>query len=49
MHESAIIETYLDQTLTSPGGGPVPPAPFHVFGTVTRDGPMDWDELRLKQ
>ena len=49
MRESAIIETYLDQTLTSPGGGPLPPAPFHVFGTVTPDGPTDWDELRLKQ
>ena len=49
MRESAIIETYLDQTLTSPGGGPLPPAPFHVFGTVTPDGPMDWEELLLKQ
>ena len=49
MRESAIIETYLDQTLTSPGGGPLPPAPFHVFGTVIPDGPTDWDELRVKQ
>ena len=49
MRKRAIIETYLDQTLTSPGGRPLPSAPFHVFGTVTPDGPTDWDELLLKQ
>ena len=49
MRESAIIDTYLDQALTSAGGQPLPTAPFYVIGTVTPDGPTDWDELRLKR
>jgi len=49
MRESAIIDTYLDQTLTSPYGGPVPESDGHVFGMVTPHGPTDWDELHRVQ
>jgi len=49
MRESAIIETHLDQTLTSAGGQPLPPAPFYVIGTATPEGPTDWNELQLKR
>ena len=49
MRESAIIDTYLDQTLTSPGGRPLPESVGHVFGTATPQGPTDWDELHRVQ
>ena len=49
MRESAIIQTYLDQTLTSPGGRPLPASVGHVFGTATPQGPTDWDELHRVQ
>lgn len=45
MRESAIIDTFLDQVLTSPGGRPLPASVGHVFGTATPQGPTDWDEL----
>jgi len=41
----AIIDTFLDQVLTSPHGEPVPDSVEYVFGTATPDGPTDWDEL----
>ena len=49
MRESAIIDTYLDQALTSPGGRPLPESVGHVFGTATPQGPTDWDELHRVQ
>jgi hypothetical protein len=49
MRESAIIDTYLDQTLTSPYGAPVPESVGYVFGTATPHGPTDWDELHRVQ
>ena len=49
MRESAIIETYLDQTLTSPHGAPVPESVTHVFGTASPQGPTDWDEIHRVQ
>lgn len=49
MRESAIIETYLDQTLTSPCGAPVPESVGYVFGTATPQGPTDWEQLHQVQ
>ena len=49
MRESAIIDTYLDQVLTSPGGGPLPESVGYVFGTATPQGPTDWEELHCVQ
>jgi hypothetical protein len=49
MRESAIIETYLDQTLTSPYGAPLPEAVRYVFGTATPQGPTDWEQLHQVQ
>jgi hypothetical protein len=49
MRESAIIHTYLDQTLTSPYGAPVPESVGYVFGTATPQGPTDWEQLHLVQ
>ena len=49
MRESAIIDTYLDQTLTSPYGAPVPESDGHVFGMVTPHGPTDWEQLHQVQ
>lgn len=49
MRESAIIDTFLDQVLTSPGGAPVPDSVGHVFGTATPQGPTDWIELHSLQ
>ncbi len=49
MRESAIIDTYLDQTLTSPYGAPVPESVGYVFGTATPQGPTDWEQLHQVQ
>lgn len=49
MRDSAIIDTYLDQTLTSPYGSPVPESVGHVFGTATPQGPTDWELLHHVQ
>lgn len=49
MRESAIIETYLDQALTSPGGRSLSESVGHIFGTATPQGPTDWDELHRVQ
>jgi hypothetical protein len=49
MRETAIIDTYLDQTLTSPYGAPVPESVGYVFGTATPQGPTDWEQLHLVQ
>jgi hypothetical protein len=49
MRESAIIDTYLDQTLTSPYGAPVPESVGYVFGTATPQGPTDWEQLHHVQ
>ena len=49
MRESAIIDTYLDQTLTSPYGAPVPESVGYVFGTATPQGPTNWEQLHLVQ
>lgn len=49
MRKSAIIDTYLNQVLTSPGGRPLPASVGHVFGTATPQGPKDWDELHRVQ
>ena len=49
MRESAIIDTFLDQVLTSPGGAPLPDSVGHVFGTATPQGPTDWAELHSLQ
>jgi hypothetical protein len=49
MRESAIIDTYLDQTLTSPYGAPVPDSVRYVFGTATPQGPTDWEQLHHVQ
>jgi len=49
MRESAIIDTYLDQTLTSPYGAPVPESVTFVFGTATPQGPTDWKQLHHVQ
>ena len=49
MRESAIIDTYLDQTLTSPYGAPVPESVTYVFGTATPSGQTDWEQLNLVQ
>ena len=44
MRKQALIDTYLDQTLTAPGGGRPPDEPGYVFGTVTY-GPADFNVL----
>lgn len=49
MRDPALVQTYLDQALTSPAGRPLPAPPFFVFGTATPLGPTDWDELCVKQ
>ena len=49
MRESAIIDTYLDQTLTSPYGGAVPAGAEYVFGTASPLGPADWEQLHQLQ
>lgn len=49
MADIQIVQTYLEQTLTSPAGKPLPAAPFFIFGTATPLGPTDWDELRVRQ
>lgn len=49
MRESAIIDTFLDQVLTSPRGAPLPDSVGHVFGTATAQGPTDWAELHRLQ
>ncbi len=49
MRESAIIDTYLDQTLTSPYGAPVPESLGYVFGTATPQGPTDREQLHHVQ
>lgn len=48
MRKHALIESYLDQTLTTPGGGQPPAAPGFVFGTVTY-GDADWNTLHAIQ
>ena len=49
MRKQALIETYLDQTLTTPGGGAPPPGPGFVFGTATPRGTTEWDKLHDRQ
>ena len=44
MHTQALIDTYLDQTLTGPAGGKVPESCF-VFGTATSRAAMEWEAL----
>ena len=44
MRKQALIDTYLDQTLTTPGGGRPPEDAGYVFGTVTY-GPGEWNVL----
>jgi len=44
MRKQALINTYLDQTLTTPGGGMPPDRQGYVFGTVTY-GAGDWNVL----
>ena len=48
MRESAIIQTYLDQLLTLPGGETAPTTGF-VFGSAMAEGPDDWDALHDRQ
>lgn len=49
MRKQALIDSYLDQTLTTPGGGAPPPPPGFVFGTATPRGTTEWDKLHDRQ
>ena len=48
MHKQALIDTYLDQTLTGPAGRKVPQS-CSVFGTATSDGVAEWEALHDRQ
>lgn len=49
MRRQALIDSYLDQTLSTPGGGAPPPGPGFVFGTATPRGTTEWDKLHNRQ
>lgn len=48
MGKQALIDSYLEQTLTTPGGGRPPDAAGYVFGTATA-GMEDWITLHTIQ
>lgn len=49
MRKHALIDTYLDQTLTTPQGGPPPRPPAFVFGTAHRRRSRTWENLHTRQ
>ena len=48
MRKEALIESYLDQTLTGPSGGKGPESCF-VFGTATSRAAVEWEALHDRQ
>lgn len=49
LNDRLIISTYVDQTLTLPGGGIPPREPGYVFGTVNHRGTTTWERLHRAQ